>query len=272
MSIINLIAHKGRLPERPAIIQLSEPPLAQVVDHETQTILVVPVSEAQTQPVPRHFAASEVLVIPGTDGTQLVFSRELVQPQREQPQQLPIGPASPPKYLTDTGVGDERVAAPSDLDFTAAQELNDSLPPYVLMPAATSQTTGISSMGTQAQPQSQPSLQQQVDLLRQARQAAAVAATRDGPALMAQLGRLSELRSGSGAAAGAASGSLGGALPDGSIGGASQDASAGLTGVMASPPPRPRMVSFIDEPMGPPDRVRLAPNELYKQMQDTLKT
>ncbi|KAG2447275.1 hypothetical protein HYH02_007605 [Chlamydomonas schloesseri] len=272
MSIINLIAHKGRLPERPAIIQLSEPPLAQVVDHETQTSLVVPVSEAQTQSVPRHHAASEVLVIPGTDGTQLVFSRELVQPQREKAQQ-PVEPASPPKYLMGTGVGDERMVAPPNLDFTAAQELNDSMPPYVLMPAATAQPVGASSLGTEAQPQSQASLQQQVDSLRQARQVAAVAAARDGPALMAQLGRLSELRSGGGAAAAAAtSGSLGGALPDGSVGGASQDAGAGLAGVMASPPPRPRMVSFIDEPMGPPDRVRLAPNELYKQMQDTLKT
>ncbi|KXZ55735.1 hypothetical protein GPECTOR_2g1285 [Gonium pectorale] len=41
---------------------------------------------------------------------------------------------------------------------------------------------------------------------------------------------------------------------------------------MASPPLRQRAVTFVDEVQGPPERVRLAPTELFRQMQDTLKT
>ena len=48
---------------------------------------------------------------------------------------------------------------------------------------------------------------------------------------------------------------------------------AGEQGAMATPAPRARTVTFVDEgPQGPADRVRLAPTELFRQMQDTLKT
>lgn len=39
------------------------------------------------------------------------------------------------------------------------------------------------------------------------------------------------------------------------------------------PLPRPRAVTFVDEgPVGPPDRVRLAPSELFRSMHDSLKS
>ncbi len=53
---------------------------------------------------------------------------------------------------------------------------------------------------------------------------------------------------------------------------AALDGGSGLLGAMGSPAPRPRMVTFLDEAQGPPERVRLAPTELFNQMQSTLKT
>lgn len=50
------------------------------------------------------------------------------------------------------------------------------------------------------------------------------------------------------------------------------DDDCGPLGAMVSPPPRPRMVTFLDEVQGPPERVRLAPVELFNQMQKTLRS
>jgi hypothetical protein len=55
-----------------------------------------------------------------------------------------------------------------------------------------------------------------------------------------------------------------------SEGGAS-DVGGGVGGVMGSPPHRNRAVTFADEAVGPGDRVRLAPDELFRQMQDSLR-
>lgn len=123
MSIINLIAHKGRPPTRPAIIQLATLPLADDADGEqpeplAASELVVPaaavsdqaVAAGMTLPPPSAVPpapAAEVLVIPGTDGPRLVFSRGLVNPRLEE-QSPPKQAVSPPKAPRETGTGEQQ--------------------------------------------------------------------------------------------------------------------------------------------------------------------
>ncbi len=113
MSIISLITQKGRLPTRPTIIQLSDPLDGQsptVGDSEAQTALG-PVDNGLASPARSPARrVSEVLLIPGPKGPELVFSRELMHIQ-QQPQQSPQPPAarffiSPTKVMRETGVGE----------------------------------------------------------------------------------------------------------------------------------------------------------------------
>ncbi len=122
MSIINLIAHKGRPPTRPAVIQLAALPLADDAAGEqpeplAASELVVPtaaisdqaVAAGMTLPPPSALPpapAAEVLVIPGSDGPKLVFSRGLVNLRHEE-QSPPKRALSPPKALRETGTGEQ---------------------------------------------------------------------------------------------------------------------------------------------------------------------
>ncbi|GFR52009.1 hypothetical protein Agub_g14432 [Astrephomene gubernaculifera] len=262
MSIINLVAHKGRLPARPAVIQLSEPPLSgpRAAEQESQAVQTdhdVLLLASGARP------ASKVLLIPGPHGTDLVFSRALVQPQVAQPSTA----APPTKELREIGVGEGHIGASDRVD-SSAQQLTDSLPPFVLLPAtmhATARVTPANSERESGQSpqqlplQPQPSMQQLVgEVLAGAPQAEPAGMAGAEPA---QPGAYLGMQRPGGAAAGTeASDGQGGC------------GSNGVSGVMASPPMRPRMVTFLDEVQGPPERVRLAPNELFRQMQDTLKT
>ncbi|KAG2491840.1 hypothetical protein HYH03_009796 [Edaphochlamys debaryana] len=335
MSIINLIAHKGRAPARPTIIQLTVPPLQ--ADSATQTHPGVVVAGRDVTVALPGVPASEVLMVPGAKGPELVFMRDLVQPHRQTSPHRPILV----KAVKDVGVGTGR-PAPSvpQPDFSAAQHMHDSFPPYVLLPSAHPPAAFLSaSIGTGAEdylkeaalrqatleqaaleraaleqatldqatldaersaleqtlveqavrerqasqgsaarrefnleplepipPLEVPSLRDHVELMEETRPE--VQQSR-GQVLMDQLARLEELR-----AAAAAGGARAPASSlRASLGGAAAGLSGGgATGVMGSPPPRPRMVTFVDEPQGPVERVRLAPHELYRQMQDTLKT
>ncbi|GLC67393.1 hypothetical protein PLESTF_000551400 [Pleodorina starrii] len=263
MSIPNLAAHNGRLPMRPTIIQLSEPLELTAADQETQT---AEGSDPSGPGITRR-RTSEVLLIPGPKGPHLVFSRELLHVQH---QPSPSSLSNTPRKATkETGVGEGRVDHHAEPNGPSSQHLTDSLPPFVLVSA--SAASPISSVLQQnvsrsvlhtSRSQSSPatsspvalagSMHQQVDLIRSLHRQQLEERGLSGGSPRAEQRRQSP------PAAAAAGG------PD--------DSGNGLLGAMASPPPRPRVVTFLDETLGPPERVRLAPGELFNQMQNTLKT
>lgn len=154
-------------------------------------------------------------------------------------------------------------------NLTSAQQLLDNLPPYVLVPPQQRQPSlsAPAQEAVLAGAQAQPAVRPIVELLRGSD---GTIGTEGQASLTEQLQRLGEQRS-SGGVADTLTASAGLVGTGGGV--ASQHVSTGgVGGVMASPPPRLRTVTFSDETQGLEGPVRLAPQELYRQMQDTLKT
>ncbi|EFJ46101.1 hypothetical protein VOLCADRAFT_105672 [Volvox carteri f. nagariensis] len=290
LSVIKLIAHKGRLPVRPTIIQLTETPVPGAHGHspirteqETQTAPRSGDGEGPAQEPSPH-RGREGLLTSGSKRPQVVLSRELTQSPPPQLQQQPRIMLSSRKTCEETSPGPGRIGH-GDPNGSSAQQLTDSLPPFVIV--TTSVTAAATSVAAVPPPVAQqgPHLPADSSTMHHHTSGSAAPSSAHSPAasMQQQVDAMRKLHlqqleerglSESSVAAIAHQQSSAGVVQARAAAAAEgpDDGASGLLGAMGSPQPRPRMVTFLDEAQGPPERVRLAPGELFNQMQTTLKT